>query len=56
MFSNKTRADLEDEVKKLIKVNNSNFVEHQRVEQSLLKQLREKKNEITNIIEQKGVK
>ena len=42
----KTVKELEDEVKKLIKVNNSNFAEHQRIEHELRDIIRKKDKEI----------
>ena len=42
----KTTSELEDEVKQLIKVNQSNFAEHQRNEQELREIIRKKEKEI----------
>ena len=48
-MAKKTVKELEEEVKKLIKVNNSNFIEHQKVEMDLLGKLRLKDKEIENL-------
>ena len=55
----KTIKELEEEVAKLIKVNNSNFVEHQRIEHELRDVNRKKDKEIDicrNVIERKDQK
>lgn len=48
----KTVNELEDEIKKLIKVNNSNFVEHQRNEHQLRDTIRKKDKEISTMKEE----
>ena len=49
MFENKTRAELVDEIKDLIKVNNKNFVEHQRIEREGIGQAKRQKEQISRL-------
>ena len=48
-MAKKTIKELEEEVQKLIKVNNSNFIEHQKVEMDLFGKIRLKDKEIANL-------